>query len=66
VITRLFLAATLLASGIAHAQVTCQTYLNTTNCNGSLAPSISPNQPTDWGAMINSAANAQAARKSSR
>jgi hypothetical protein len=35
-ITRLFLATTLLIAGIAHAQVTCQTYGNTTNCNGSL------------------------------
>jgi hypothetical protein len=53
VITRLVLAATLLVAGIAHAQVTCQTYGNTTNCNGSLGGAIvSPMPYVNYGAQM--------------
>ena len=37
--------------GVAHAQVTCQTYGNTTNCNGSVGPAISPIPFTDYAGM---------------
>lgn len=61
-IARLFLIAIALSAGIAHAQVTCQTFGNTTNCNGSLGPSVSAQPMQDYGAMMNSAANARAAQ----
>jgi len=36
---------------VAHAQVTCQTNGNTTNCNGSLGSAISPEPVQDWAGM---------------
>jgi hypothetical protein len=61
--TRLFIATTLLATGIAHAQVTCQTSGNTTNCNGSLGPSVAAQPFVNYGAQMaqQEALNAQAA-----
>lgn len=51
-ITRLFFTATLLAAGLAHAQVTCQTYGNTTNCNGSLGSGIAAQPFVNYGAEM--------------
>jgi hypothetical protein len=50
-------------SSVVHAQVNCQSYGNTTNCNGSLGPGISPLAPTDWSSFGRGAANAQAAQQ---
>jgi hypothetical protein len=44
--------------GVAQAQVTCQTYGNTTNCNGSLAPAITPVPLMNFSAPQQAQANA--------
>jgi len=47
-------------STVVHAQVTCQTYGNTTNCNGSLGPAIAPMPFINFGAQQAQQAQAQA------
>jgi hypothetical protein len=47
-------------STVVHAQVTCQTNGNTTNCNGSLGPAIAPVPFINFGAQQAQQAQAQA------
>lgn len=53
-------------STVVHAQVTCQTYGNTTNCNGSLGSAISPQGVPDFGKLMTSYGNAQAAQEAAQ
>jgi TolA-binding protein len=64
VITRLFFTAALLVVGVAHAQVTCQTYGNTTNCNGSLGgATVAPQPFVNYGDAAQSYAQAALAQQ---
>lgn len=41
--------------GAAYSQVTCQTYGNTTNCNGSLGGTVSAQPESDWVNLLGNA-----------